>query len=158
MTTSSQTDTQNTQSIVRTVACDASFDLASGTGVWGWTDCAGTVWTESGAAKSSTLCELRAVVRALEAHTSGSQLNLKIDYKPLADIVASISANCEVKAWPSVATDEDVNSLWSDLKGLLKKHQVTTTWVPGHANDELHQVIDRATRAQLRLSRSSTTC
>jgi ribonuclease HI len=136
------------------VACDASFDLATGTGVWGWTDCGGNTWTEAGEAKSSTLCELKAVVRALEAHATGSQLSLKIDYKPLAEVVMTLAAGCEVRAWPSVATDAETSSLWSSLKHLLQKHHVTAIWVPGHANDELHQVIDRATRAQLRRARS----
>ncbi len=148
--------TQNSQDSVRTVACDASFDITTGTGVWGWTDCCGVVWTEAGEAKSSSLCELKAVVRALEAHTSGSQLLLKIDYKPLAEVVAALATNCEVRAWPSVATNVETNALWLSLVRLVKILNVTATWVPGHEGDELHQVIDRATRAQLRLSRTGT--
>ena len=103
----------------------------------------------SGAERDTTnnRMELTAVIRGLEALKGPSRVTLYADSqyvgKGLSEWMPKWKANGWRRRENGKLKEVKNEDLWRQLDGLLAQHQVTYSWVAGHAGHDLNERCDR---------------
>ena len=107
----------------------------------------------SGAAAQTTnnRMELTAAIRALEALTRPSAVDLYTDSTYLKDGITRWLPNWKARGWRTAAKTPVKNrDLWETLDALVGRHDVTWHWVRGHAGNAENERADTLARAALK--------
>ena len=107
----------------------------------------------SGAAAQTTnnRMELTAAIRALEALTRPSAVDLYTDSTYLKDGITRWLPNWKASGWRTAAKTPVKNrDLWETLDALVGRHDVTWHWVRGHAGNAENERADTLARAALK--------
>ena len=91
--------------------------------------------------------ELMAAISALEALNRPSQVRLHTDSKYLLDGITKWIAGWQRNGWRTSAKQPVKNAdLWRRLTEATSRHEVTWTWVKGHAGDPGNERADALAR------------
>ena len=107
----------------------------------------------SGAAAQTTnnRMELTAAIRALEALTRRSSVDLYTDSTYLKDGITRWLPNWKARGWRTAAKAPVKNrDLWEALDALVQSHDVSWHWVRGHAGNAENERADTLARAALK--------
>ena len=107
----------------------------------------------SGAAPETTnnRMELTAAIRALEALTRPTDVDLYTDSTYLKDGITRWLPNWKARGWRTAAKAPVKNrDLWEALDRLARHHDVTWHWVRGHAGNAENERADTLARAALK--------
>ena len=107
----------------------------------------------SGAAPETTnnRMELTAAIRALEALTRPTDVDLYTDSTYLKDGITRWLPNWKARGWRTAAKAPVKNrDLWEALDRLGQHHDVTWHWVRGHAGNAENERADTLARAALK--------
>jgi len=107
----------------------------------------------SGAAPETTnnRMELTAAIRALEALTRRSAVDLYTDSTYVKDGITRWLANWKAKGWRTASKTPVKNrDLWEALDALSSRHDVRWHWVRGHAGTAENERADALARAALK--------
>ena len=107
----------------------------------------------SGAAARTTnnRMELTAAIRALEALTRPSAVDLYTDSTYLKDGITRWLPNWKARGWRTAAKSPVKNrDLWEALDALVQSHDVSWHWVRGHAGNTENERADALARAALK--------
>lgn len=92
--------------------------------------------------------EMMAVIKALEALNTSSQVRLYTDSKYVMDGITKWLAGWKAKGWKTAAKKPVKNKeLWQEMDVIVNKHDVEFIWVKGHAGDEGNERADELARA-----------
>lgn len=88
--------------------------------------------------------EMTAVIKALEALTRPSVIDLYTDSKYVMDGVEKWLEGWKAKGWKTAAKNPVKNQdLWQAIDGLISGHDVTFHWVKGHAGHPENERVDQ---------------
>ena len=107
----------------------------------------------SGAAAQTTnnRMELTAAIRALEALTRPTAVDLYTDSTYLKDGITRWLPNWKARGWRTAAKAPVKNrDLWEALDALVQSHDVSWHWVRGHAGNAENERADALARAALK--------
>ncbi len=107
----------------------------------------------SGAAPETTnnRMELTAAIRALEALTRRSAVDLYTDSTYVKDGITRWLANWKAKGWRTASKTPVKNrDLWEALDALSSRHDVRWHWVRGHAGTAENERADALARTALK--------
>ena len=95
--------------------------------------------------------ELTAAIRALEALTRPSAVDLYTDSTYLKDGITRWLPNWKARGWRTAAKAPVKNrDLWEALDALTGRHDVTWHWVRGHAGNAENERADAIARTALK--------
>ena len=95
--------------------------------------------------------ELTAAIRALEALTRASAVDVYTDSTYLKDGITRWLPNWKAKGWRTASKAPVKNrDLWETLDALTGRHDVTWHWVRGHAGNAENERADALARAALK--------
>ena len=125
-----------------------------GPGGWGAVmSCGGRTRELSGAHPDTTnnRMELTAAIRALEALTRPSAVDLYTDSTYLKDGITRWLPGWKARGWRTASKAPVKNrDLWEALDALGKRHDVTWHWVRGHTGDPGNERADALAREALK--------
>ena len=137
-----------------TVYTDGACSGNPGPGGWGAVLlCNGHRRELSGAAPETTnnRMELTAAIRALEALTRRSAVDLYTDSTYLRDGITAWLPAWKARGWRTAAKKPVKNrDLWEALDALGDRHDVSWHWVRGHAGTAENERADALARAALK--------
>lgn len=88
--------------------------------------------------------EMMAVIKALEALTKPSNVDLYTDSKYVMQGVTEWMPGWKAKNWQTAAKKPVKNQdLWQEIDELVQKHNVTFHWVKGHAGHPDNERVDQ---------------
>ncbi len=88
--------------------------------------------------------ELLATIKALEEFSSKENITIVTDSKYVKDGITNWIRKWEVNNWKTSNKQSVKNiDLWKKLSELNNKHIVDWTWVKGHSNDPLNDLVDQ---------------
>ena len=95
--------------------------------------------------------ELTAAIRALEALTRPSAVDLYTDSTYVKDGITRWLANWKAKGWRTASKTPVKNrDLWEALDALASRHDVSWHWVRGHAGNAENERADTLAREALK--------
>jgi ribonuclease HI len=91
--------------------------------------------------------ELTAAIQALEALRRPAQVRLHTDSRYVLDGITKWIAGWQRNGWQTAAKKPVKNAdLWQRLAAAMSPHEVTWTWVKGHAGDPGNERADELAR------------
>ena len=100
----------------------------------------------SGSEKNTTnnQMELLATIKALEEFSNKENITIVTDSKYVKDGITNWIQKWEMNNWKTSNKKSVKNiHLWKKLAELNNKHIVEWTWVKGHSNDPLNDLVDQ---------------
>ena len=88
--------------------------------------------------------ELLATIKALEEFSNKENITIVTDSKYVKDGITNWIQKWEINNWKTSNKKSVKNiHLWKKLAELNNKHIVEWTWVKGHSNDPLNDLVDQ---------------
>ena len=88
--------------------------------------------------------ELLATIKALEEFSNKENITIVTDSKYVKDGITNWIQKWEINNWKTSNKQSVKNiHLWKKLAELNNKHIVEWTWVKGHSNDPLNDLVDQ---------------
>ncbi len=131
-----------------TIYTDGACSGNPGPGGWGVIlSCKGHKKELSGGERQTTnnRMELTAVIQGLSALTRPCRVNVVTDSKYVVDaITLGWARKWRAQGWMRNKKEKALNpDLWEELLNLLDRHEVTFTWVKGHAGHPENERCDQ---------------
>ena len=137
-----------------TIYTDGACRGNPGPGGWGAVLLSGAHRRElsgAGADTTNNRMELTAAIRALEALTRPSAVDLYTDSTYVRDGITAWLPAWKARGWRTAAKTPVKNrDLWEALDALAQHHDVTWHWVRGHAGNAGNERADTLARAALK--------
>ena len=137
-----------------TIYTDGACRGNPGPGGWGAVLLSGAHRRELSGASADTTnnrMELTAAIRALEALTRPSAVDLYTDSTYVRDGITAWLPAWKARGWRTAAKAPVKNrDLWEALDALAQHHDVTWHWVRGHAGNAGNERADTLARAALK--------
>ena len=137
-----------------TIYTDGACRGNPGPGGWGAVLLSGAHRRELNGASADTTnnrMELTAAIRALEALTRPSAVDLYTDSTYVRDGITAWLPAWKARGWRTAAKAPVKNrDLWEALDALAQHHDVTWHWVRGHAGNAGNERADTLARAALK--------
>jgi ribonuclease HI len=145
--------TTNAETPTVDIWTDGACSGNPGPGGWGTVLCAkGTIKELSGSEADTTnnRMELMAAIAGLESLKRPCRVELHTDSQYLRNGVTSWMHGWKRNGWRTADKKPVKNiDLWQRLDETIKPHQITWTWVKGHAGDPMNERCDELARAAI---------
>ena len=137
-----------------TIYTDGACDPNPGPGGWGAIICAaGSEVKLSGHERDTTnnRMEMTAAIKALKSLEKPSKVTLYTDSEYLKNGITKWLPNWIARNWKTSTRRPVKNQdLWKKLISAEKRHEVTWSWLRGHAGNRMNNRVDRLARSAIR--------